>query len=78
MGGRFESEEERGFTALVEQVRSEVRVVAEGHSVLVRGQEELRDMIALLTTRVGFIENALGGQSREIQDIQSILGRNRP
>ena len=78
MGGKFESEEERGFTALVEQVRSEVRVVAEGHSALVRSQEELRDMIASLSIRVGFIENAIGDQSREIQDIKSILRRNRP
>lgn len=78
MVGRFGSEEERGFAALVEQVRSEVRAVAEGHSTLVRGQKELRDMIVSLSTRAGFIENALGDQSREIQAIKSMLRRDRP
>ncbi len=56
-----------GFAALVEQVRSEVRAVAAGHSSLVRGQKELRAMIAAVDTRVGFVENAVTDGFREIR-----------
>ena len=61
--------EEGGFAALVEQVRSEVRAVAEGHSSLVRGQEELRGMIAALSTRVGFVEDAVTDGFKEVRGL---------
>ncbi len=66
------SSEEREFTALLEQVRSEVHGVAEGRGVLVRGQQRLQDMIAALGTRMMFVENAIGDQVAEIREIKTM------
>ncbi len=68
-----EGSEKRGFAALVEQVRSEVRTVAEGHGGLVHGQEELRNMIASLGTRVNFIENAMTDGFKEVREIKGMV-----
>ena len=44
---------------LLEDIRSEVRKVAEGHGTLVRGQQEFRAEIAQLHLRMGQVEDAV-------------------
>ena len=52
---------------LLEDIRSDVRKVAEGHSTLVRGQQELRAEIAEHSARVGQLERAVIGGFREVR-----------
>ncbi len=45
--------------ALLEDIRSEVQKVAEGHGTIVRGQQELRAEVARLNMRIGRVEDAV-------------------
>lgn len=52
---------------LLEDIRSDVRKVAEGHSTLVRGQQELRAEIAELRARVEQLEKAVIDGFRDVR-----------
>jgi uncharacterized Zn finger protein len=52
---------------LLEDIRSDVRKVAEGHNTLVRGQEQLRGDIAELHARVGQLEQAVIDGFRDVR-----------
>ena len=58
------SSEGQGFQALLEQVRSELKVVAEGHSGLERQIQQtglrLEQRILGVEQRIGYVEQAVG------------------
>ena len=48
-----------GSAALLEDIRSEVQKIAEGHSTLVRGQQRMRAEIVQLDLRIGQVGDAV-------------------
>jgi hypothetical protein len=52
---------------LLEEIKSDVAKVAEGHGTLVRGQQEIRAEIAELRQRMGLFEKALIEGLRDIR-----------
>jgi len=56
-----------GSEVLLEEIRSEVRRVAEGHSTLVRGQQGVHAELVQLTSRFGQVEAAV---IRGVQDLR--------
>lgn len=46
-------------TALLEEIRSEVQKVAEGHTTLVRGQQRVNAELTQVGLRVGQVEDAV-------------------
>ncbi len=69
-----EGESARRFEVLLEQIRSEVHVVAEGHSLLAK---ELRETRTTLASRLDFLERAttegfgkVWGEIRQLRETQ--------
>ncbi len=57
----------RRSVVLLEEIRSEVRKVAEGHGVLVRGQEDIRVAMEHLGARVEQLEHAVIDGFKSVQ-----------
>ena len=62
-----ELDREREVQAWFELVRSEIKGVAEGHSILLKGQEEIK-------SELGGVKQAVIENSKEIKGVKSELG----
>ena len=63
------------FLLVLEEMRDEIKIVAEGHSVLARGMDELKDKMGGMEKRMDNFESELKGLRKEVNDKSEGLRR---
>ncbi|MCK9378848.1 MAG: hypothetical protein M0P97_01750 [Candidatus Moranbacteria bacterium] len=62
------------FLAVLEEMRDEIKIVAEGHSVLARGIDELKDKMGSIEKRMDGMEIKMGSMEKRMDGMEIKMG----